>query len=397
MTYSSSSAPGGKVAADNAQYTQAFGVPIKSVMMHRAKLTGLACGTFYTYSVGDGTADSPSLNFTTAPPVGPAAYPVRFIAYADMGISNSENTAAMVSDFVNAGKASFVIHAGDIAYADNRASIRNGTEYEDVLNQFYTEVSPYSQVVPYISSSGNHEILGPAPGFATPNFLAYRSRMSPTLPWKAAGGSEFWYSWTHGPITFVAFDIDQPYDAGSPQHAWLSTTLAGINRAVTPWVVAYSHFPMYCSNFFWCCTSPDCSTGDSATFRRIYEPLFTAPESRVDVFISGHVHAAELIKPVQNFIVTDPSAPFDNVQSTIHLMTGFPGDVEVCCNQWMHPIPSWSAWRDDDVASDGGNFGFSHWTILNNTHLHLTMFDSTNRTVLLEQTVSRVPPAALTA
>lgn len=209
VTYATAAVPGQRtnVLADNAQYTQAFGVPVKSPMMHRAKLTGLLCNTLYTYAVGDGNGhDSTTLSFTTAPPVGPTAYPVNFIAYADMGISNSENTvrlgaraaradgrprtqsseeerearhcgrslgltappappvrgtvltttsspsrsilrarapfarahapppsrpppplqALMVADFIAAGNASFVVHAGDIAYADNRASIGNG-------------------------------------------------------------------------------------------------------------------------------------------------------------------------------------------------------------------------------------------------------------------------------
>jgi len=70
-------------------------------------------------------------------------------------------------------------------------------------------------------------------------------------------------------------------------------------------------------------------------------------------------------------------------------MVGFPGDIEVCCNDWVKPKPAYSFWREDDVFSDGGLFGFSEFHIANNTHLRLRMYDSGNRTVVLEQWISR--------
>lgn len=97
--------------------------------------------------------------------------------------------------------------AGDISYADNRAGINNGTIYEGVLNDFYNEVMPSSAYAPYMTSSGNHE--------AIVDFLAYRMRNSPTMP---QNGGLFWHSFEVGPIHFLAFDIDQPWGAGSPQY-----------------------------------------------------------------------------------------------------------------------------------------------------------------------------------
>jgi hypothetical protein len=73
-------------------------------------------------------------------------------------------------------------------------------------------------------------------------------------------------------------------------------------------------------------------------------------------------------------------------------MTGFPGDIEVCCNSWAVPKPPFSAWRADDVASDGGFFGLSHFTVANDTHLRLQVWDAVNGTVVYDTWMSRVWP-----
>lgn len=63
--------------------------------------------------------------------------------------------------------------------------------------------------------------------------------------------------------------------------------------------------------------------------------------------------------------------------------------MEVCCNDWIQPKPSWSYWRDDDVAKDGGFFGFSQYTLVNNTHLRLQIWDAVNASVAQDLWVSR--------
>ncbi len=83
---------------------------------------------------------------------------------------------------------------------------------------------------------------------------------------------------------------------------------------------------------------------------------------------------------------------FDSIDTVLQVMTGLPGDMEVCCNDWYQPKPSYSYWRDDDVASDGGYFGFAQFTIANLTHLNVQMWDAVNVTVVKDLWVSRVPP-----
>jgi hypothetical protein len=135
----------------------------------------------------------------------------------------------------------------------------------------------------------------------------------------------FWYSFNVGRIHFVAFDIDQSWQSGSAQYAFLAADLAAVDRAATPFVVAYSHFPMLCSNNFWVrkgsgelglgrafffsrplpplpphpltlypppppaplLLPPQCNdgSGSAQAFRKLYEPLFNAPETRVHIFL----------------------------------------------------------------------------------------------------------------
>ena len=202
------------------------------------------------------------------------------------------------------------------------------------------------------------------------------------MPTKESG-SPFWYSWSYGPVHFLAFDSDQDHAVGSDQYNFIVSDLKGLDRSVTPWVVAYNHFPLACSNYFWCVPS-------SAPLRAIYEPIFNAPATKVDLFLAGHVHAAEVLYPEVNLTVQQTN--FVDVQQTINVMVGFPGDTEVCCNDWLKPKPAYSFWRDDDVASDGGFFGFSHIAIENVTHARIAMWNAGNQSEVMSVWVSR--PAA---
>jgi hypothetical protein len=67
-----------------------------------------------------------------------------------------------------------------------------------------------------------------------------------------------------------------------------------VDRTATPIVFAFSHFPLLCSNNFWC----NDGSGDAQRFRALYEPVFNAPATRVHIFLNGHVHAAEVNFPV---------------------------------------------------------------------------------------------------
>lgn len=116
--------------------------------------------------------------------------------------------------------------------------------------------------------------------------------------------------------------------------------------------------------------------------RDTYEAVFNARETKVDIMMAGHVHAAEVIYPSVNGSVVSTS--FQNMNVTWHVLSGFPGDVEVCCNTWYEPQPAYSYWR----ISDFSYFGFSQFILENDTHARMRMWDASNQTITLEMAIS---------
>ena len=198
------------------------------------------------------------------------------------------------------------------------------------------------------------------------------------MPGTAASGSPFWHSFNYGRVHFIAFDTDQPWAEGSAQHAWIVGDLAAVDRSTTPIVFAFNHFPLLCSNKFWC----EDGSGEAQRFRALYEPIFNAAATRAHIFLSGHVHAAEIMYPLATDALVPSQTDFTKVQTVFQVMAGFPGDEEVCCNSWQKPRPSWSAWRLDDVDADGGTFGFSMWTFKSDSEVSLSFWNAENRTLL---------------
>lgn len=178
-------------------------------------------------------------------------------------------------------------------------------------------------------------------------------------------GTSRYYSIDFGLIHFVALDLNM-YNAvdlcgetcRKSQLAWLEADLkqANANRDKVPWIVAMSHFPLYCSN----CPKPghdgpppgawwnaeeceftghdeSCLAGASAPARLDgnggngaasgpsngdmvpdFEPLFM--KYGVDVYSSGHIHDYEFIYPTYN---NKPVAKnFENPRAPVHLVTG---------------------------------------------------------------------------
>lgn len=242
-------------------------------------------------------------------------------------------------------------------------------------------ISSYASQAPVMFSSGNHEAFG--------SFIAYKTRVSPTMPIANSTATPFWYSYDAGRVHFLAFDIDQPWEAGSAQYDFIVADLAAVDRAKTPIVYAFEHFPLFCTNFFWCI---DKDTGkaaaETAAFRKLYEPIFNAPATRVHVFVAGHVHAAEISFPVATGAIVPSQTDFKDITTTFNAMIGFPGDEEVCCNDWIKPAPATTAWRTDDVAKDGGTFGFGEFVFTSDTSFVFKAWSGVNRSVLYETEVT---------
>ena len=69
-------------------------------------------------------------------------------------------------------------------------------------------------------------------------------------------------------------------------------------------------------------------SGNAQRFRAIYEPIFNAAATRVHIYISGHVHAAEVMLPVATGSLTPSQPDFHAMTTVFAAMVGFPGDEE---------------------------------------------------------------------
>lgn len=109
---------------------------LPSPFLHFTVMQNLKAGTTYYYSIVEPRCGSTTPIAFTAPRVvgdKATAYPLRVMAYGDMGISYSQPTASLIADRVTQGDGPDVIlHAGDISYADNRGCPR----YDSVQGAF---------------------------------------------------------------------------------------------------------------------------------------------------------------------------------------------------------------------------------------------------------------------
>lgn len=196
-------------------------------------------------------------SFVTAPTA--AVYPTTFAFFADMGSECntpgcSDKTIQALQQATEAHGFDFLVHAGDIAYTSGTQSI-----WDDFLNQ----VQPFAARLPYQVCPGNHEhyfnfTVSEAGGSCWPrvcltcNLCAslacqgYDSRFSMG---GQNGANNFWSSFDFGPVHFLSFSTEHPYEEGTPQHDFIEADLkaASANRDAVPFIFMYGHRPLYCS------------------------------------------------------------------------------------------------------------------------------------------------------
>lgn len=220
----------------------------------------------------------------------------------------------------------FVIHPGDMAYADYWAKqqITHGSNltiqdqilgYNAINEAFFDEVSEVAKWKPYMAGVGNHEANCINGGYkqyteaictaGLTNFTEYKVRWN--MPGDGSPSNNFWYSfgeflaWTkqqvvmadHGMVHYLVFDTETdlpaPYIApdvqggsagmheanvGSYPNAqvdFIKNDLAAVDRSKTPWVIALGHRPWYAPSI------PDYQFMDGLA---VFEPLFTAGNVR---------------------------------------------------------------------------------------------------------------------
>ncbi|KAF5633554.1 acid phosphatase [Fusarium sp. NRRL 25303] len=160
-----------------------------------------------------------------------------------------------------------------------------------------------------------------------------------------------------GPFGYIEGSIKD--NKAYQQYQWLSEDLKNVDRCKTPWVIVMGHRPMYSSH-------------DASNYhlhlREAFEGLFL--KNKVDLYIAGHVHWYERLKPIRNCDVDNRAIKNDSEKhgvykvrpghSMVHLINGAAGNIEshATINKSL-PIPDITAHRN--ITS----FGFSKLTVFN--------------------------------
>lgn len=277
-----------------------------SGIIHHVRLKRLRPNTLYQYQCGDPQQGMSNLYyFKTMPVPGPKSYPSRIAVVGDLGLTY--NTTSTV-EHLTSNHPELVLLVGDVSYAN--LYLTNGTgadcyscsfpqtpiheTYQPRWDYWGRYMQPLISNVPIMVIEGNHEIEQQAEDQV---FVAYSSRFA--FPSKESrSSSTMYYSFNAGGVHFIMLGAYISYDETSDQYKWLEADLAGINREVTPWLVATWHAPWYSTY--------------TAHYREV-ECMRVAMEDLlyqygVDLVFNGHVHAYERSNRVYNYTL-DPCGP----------------------------------------------------------------------------------------
>lgn len=162
----------------------------------------------------------------------------------------------------------------------------------------------------------------------------------------------FWYTFTQGNIQWIQISSEHDLTEGSEQNLFLTNALENANkqRDQYPWVILSIHKPIYCS------------IDGGPRFADVLEDILI--KYKVDLTITGHMHAYERIHPVKDGVVTlKPVKQFmhqgihdktvlsnkkvdvyySKDQGPVHVMQGNAGGFQF--ERFSHPSPEWSAFR----------------------------------------------------
>jgi hypothetical protein len=292
--------------------------------------------------------------------------------YGDFGLLNPQAFPALLQD-LSTHETDFIIHNGDFAYDlyDD-----NGTNGDNWLNF----VQPLYANIPVMTSVGNHEGIY--------DFLHYRSRFTmpmlnqtENLYFSYDAGNTHWISYS----TEFYFEYEAmedhggvhrnfgPYpDLAQKQLEFIENDLiaANKNRHLRPWIFAYAHRPMYCSD----ADDSDCLEMKNG-WKTDLENLFY--KYGVDMIFEAHQHTYERLWPTMNGTVLNsstPGSPYRNPLAPVHIVTGAAGCDENLDNFDKGPLGDWSAVRIAD-------YGYGRLIIHNDTHLTWEQVDKKRNVV----------------
>ena len=158
--------------------------------------------------------------------------PINILLYGDLGVSHSSDTMALIKQLANISSGGtaptdidFILHFGDIAYADDRDVIYppSNPEYAQIYDEWGDAMQPIFSTVPYMTGPGNHEQTCHSWSdwhchTALENFTVYRAyfRMPSAAHGEVGGGaSNMWWSMDYKNVHILTISTETDYP-GSP-------------------------------------------------------------------------------------------------------------------------------------------------------------------------------------
>ncbi|KAL4339590.1 hypothetical protein GQ457_08G007380 [Hibiscus cannabinus] len=293
--------------------------------IHHTVIGPLEHDTVYFYRCG---GQGPEFQLKTPP----GQFPVSFAVAGDLG-----QTGWTKSTLDHIDKCIYDIHLlpGDLSYADC---------LQHRWDTFGELVQPLASARPWMVTQGNHE-KEKIP-FLTDGFASYNARWR--MPFEESEStSNLYYSFEVAGVHVVMLGSYTDYDELSDQYSWLKADLSKVDRKKTPWLVVSFHVPWYNSNH--------AHKGEGDGMMAAMEPLLYA--AGVDLVLTGHVHAYERSKHVNNG-KSDPCG-------AVHITIGDGGNREGLAQKYVQPKPEWSVFRE-------ASFGHGELKIVNSTHAFWT-------------------------
>ena len=297
---------------------------------HEVHLCGLTPGTRYEYVASPDRSPAASHHFVTAPN---GTEDVRALVAGDARTNPAE--WGRLAHRALAMSPELLLFTGD--------AVADGADAR-LWDEFFREGGDLLAEVPGVWADGNHE---------GQSALYYDQFALP------ANGTErnheHWFAVTWGPMRVVVLNDSTVSSAEivGPETAFLAATLAAVDRARTPFVVAMHHQPMH--------TDAVGHLPDAVT-RSSWGPLFD--RYHVDLDLSGHVHNYESTEPLRGSRTIEP----DGTRYVVFGGAGAPLYPFRPQEAWAHHRESahgfgmiratartlrWEAYRDDGTLLDG--------------------------------------------
>mgnify|MGYP001332669536 CR=1 FL=1 len=328
-----------------------------SGQIHHVELTNLIPNTQYFYQI---ESTQPNV-FSTGPEPGSPS-PLVFGVIGDIG--QTTDTEQTITHLAHSHKIQMILHAGDLAYADCN---------QKLWDSYGELIEPVAKSISWMVGPGNHEIELDGNNQLFKSFES-RYRMPQVKPAefgqtiipsainKATGQpycspSQFLTEYNYG-NSFYSFDIGQahviylnsytPSDVNSAQYTWLVSDLEAIDRKQIPWVIVVMHCPWYNSN------TAHQNEKQTGLMKETIEEVFY--KYRVNLVITGHVHAYERTYPVYQ------DKP--NSMGPTYITIGDGGNIEGHASKYENTQPSWSAYRN------GTQYGYGTLEISNSSRMY---------------------------